>query len=290
MIQGFVESAVRDYEARLIQRQKEAAEAAQREEERQRLLAEEEARRKKEEEERKAKVVEEEERMKREKEESEARERICALEKVKEIAEQDPAFLEASGLQVSATRTTYPAVDGGKCERCMNRNLVCLGLAGKTCKECARLHCTCSNNATRMRPHFFFLIFLLNVLLACKVSDEPDTADVEGPKPGERPKPRRTRQSPTRSTTSSSAAKRKVKFDDDDDAPDSNVTTRVSKRAKVSHDEGSLLSRAEAAEVVAMVTMELQGIQDALDRTQEALAHFTSRANGKRRVAIKGSS
>ena len=159
MIQGFVESAVRDYEARLIQRQKEAVEAAQREEERQRLLAEEEARRKKEEEERKAKVVEEEERMKREKEESEARERIRALEKVKEIAEQDPAFLEASGLQVSATRTTYPAVDGGKCERCMNRNLVCLGLAGKTCKECARLHCACSNNATRMRPHFFILYF-----------------------------------------------------------------------------------------------------------------------------------
>jgi hypothetical protein len=136
---------------------------------------------------------------------------------------------------------------------------------------------------------FFYFIFLLNVLLARKVSDEPDTADVEGPKAGERPKPRRTRQSPTRSTTSSSAAKRKVKFDDDD-APDSNVTTRVSKRAKVSHDEGSLLSRAEAAEVVGMVAMELQGIQDALDRTREALAHFTSRANGKRRVAIKGSS
>lgn len=121
------------------------------------------------------------------------------------------------------------------------------------------------------------------------MSDEPDTADVEGPKPGERPKPRRTRQSPTRSTASSSAAKRKVKFDDDD-APESNVTTRVSKRAKVSHDEGSLLSRAEAAEVVGTVAMELQSIQDALDRTREALAHFTSRANGKRRVAIKGSS
>ena len=54
MIQGFVESAVQDYEACLIQRQKEVAEAAQREEERQRLHAEEEARRKKEEEERKA--------------------------------------------------------------------------------------------------------------------------------------------------------------------------------------------------------------------------------------------
>ena len=121
------------------------------------------------------------------------------------------------------------------------------------------------------------------------MSDEPDTADVEGPKPGERPKPRRTRQSPAQSTASSSAAKRKVKFNEDD-ALESNVTTCISKRAKVSHDEDSLLSRAEAAEVVGTVAMELQSIQDALDRTQEALAHFTSRANGKRRVAIKGSS
>ena len=216
MIQGFVESAVQDYEAHIIQRQKEAAEAAQKEEERQRLLAEEEARRKK----------EEEERMKREKEESEVRERIRMLEKVKEIAEQDPAFLEASSL---------------------------------------------------------------HVLPARKVLDKPDTSNVEGPKPSEGPKPRQPRQSPTWSTTSSSTAKRKMKFDDDT-APESNVTTCVSKRTKVSHDGDCLLSRAEAVEVVGTVAMELQSIQDALDRTQEVLVHFTSQANGKRRVAIKGSS
>ena len=98
----------------------------------------------------------------------------------------------------------------------------------------------------RYETRFYYLLFLLNVLPAHKVLDEPDTAKVERPKPGERPKPRRTRQSPTRSTASSSAAKRKVKFDEDD-APESNVTTRISKRAKVSHDEDSLLSRAEAA-------------------------------------------
>ena len=80
-----------------------------------------------------------------------------------------------------------------------------------------------------------------------------------------------------------------VKFDNDDTL-ESNVTTHVSKRAKVSHDEDSLLSRAEAVEVVRTVTMELQSIQDALNRTWEALAHFTFRANGRRRVAIKGSS
>ena len=120
------------------------------------------------------------------------------------------------------------------------------------------------------------------------MSDKLDTANVKGPKPGKCPKPRRTRQFPTRSTASSSAAKRKVKFDND--APESNVTTHISKRAKVSHDEDSLLSRAEVVEVVGTVAMELQSIQDALDRTREALAHFTSQANGKQRVAIKGSS
>ena len=121
----------------------------------------------------------------------------------------------------------------------------------------------------------FYFIFLLNVPPARKVSDEPDTTDVEGPKPGEGPKPRQTRQSPAQSTASSSAAKRKVKFNEDD-APESNITTRISKRAKVSHDEDSLLSKAEAVEVVGTVTMELQSIQDALNRTREALAHFTS--------------
>ena len=138
MIQGFVESAVWDYEAHIIQQQKEAAEAAQREEEHQRFLAEEEARRKK----------KEEERMMREKEESKARERIRLREKVKEIAEQDPTFLVLSGLQVSTPHTTYLTVDSGKCERCMSHNLVCLGITGKTCTECARLHCTCSNKTS----------------------------------------------------------------------------------------------------------------------------------------------
>ena len=121
--------------------------------------------------------------MKREKEESEARERICMLEKVREIAEQDPAFLEASGLQVSAPRTTYLAVDGGKCERCMNRNLVGLGITRKTCKECARLHCTCSNNATRMRPHVSILYFYSTSLqlARCRMNWTPPMSKVPSP-------------------------------------------------------------------------------------------------------------
>ena len=66
-----------------------------------------------------------------------------------------------------------------------------------------------------------------------------------------------------------------MKFNEDD-ASESNVTTHISKRAKVLHDKDSLLSRAEVVEVVRTVVMELQSIQDALDRTREALAHFTS--------------
>jgi hypothetical protein len=135
------------------------------------------------------------------------------------------------------------------------------------------------------------ILYLLNLLPARKgSSDEPDITIVERPKPGERPRPRRARQSPARSTASSSVGKRKaVKFDGDD-APESNVATRASKRAKVSDDEDPLLSRAEAAELIGLVVMELEGMQNALDRTREALAHFTSRANGKRRVIIKASS
>jgi hypothetical protein len=146
MIQGFVESAIREYEALVRRRQQDAAEAAQKEQERQRVLAEEEAMRKKEEEERKAKVAEEEARRKREEAERHAKLRAGLIVKVKELAERDPDFLAQSGLQVASPRTTYPAVDGGKCDKCMTRNVVCLGVAGKTCTECARLHYACSNN------------------------------------------------------------------------------------------------------------------------------------------------
>jgi hypothetical protein len=156
MIQGFVESAIRDYEALVLRRQQEAAEAAQKEQERQRLLAEEEARKKREEEERKAKVAEEEARMKREEEEK----WLGLIVKVKQLAERDPDFLALSGLQLSSPRTTYPAVDGGKCEKCMSRNVVCLGVAGKTCAECARLHYACSNN-TGTRTIFILFYFIL---------------------------------------------------------------------------------------------------------------------------------
>lgn len=63
--------------------------------------------------------------------------------------------------------------------------------------------------------------------------------------------------------------------------PESNIAMHVSKRVNVSDDEDSLLSRAEAAELVRMVAMELQNIQNALNRTQEALVNFTSWANSK---------
>ena len=63
--------------------------------------------------------------------------------------------------------------------------------------------------------------------------------------------------------------------------PMSNITTHVSKRAKVSDDKDSFLSRAEVAKLIGMVVMELQSIQNALDRTWESLVNFTSQANGK---------
>ena len=62
-----------------------------------------------------------------------------------------------------------------------------------------------------------------------------------------------------------------VKFDKN--TLELNVPTPASKRAKVSDDEESLLSRAEVAK--------LKGIKNALDRTQEALVNFASWDNGK---------
>ena len=92
---------------------------------------------------------------------------------------------------------------------------------------------------------------------------------------------------PAWSTASSSAAKQKA---DSDNAPESNIASHVSKRIKVSDNEDLPLSRAEAAGLVRTVMMELQSIQNALDRTWDALVKFTSQVSGKQRVIIKGSS
>ena len=239
---------------------------------------EEEVRKKREEEERKVKVVEEEARMKRETEEREAKEWVDLVNRLKEMAEWDPAFLVESGLQVSSPYTTYLAVDGSKCKKCRTCNAVCIGVTKKTCTEGVRLHDSCSNNNS-MKNHISFILILLNVLPGHKGSlGEPDTANVGCAKPGKHPRPRHTRQSPARSTTFSSTFKWKViKFDEDNDL-ESNVTR---KRAKVSNDKDLLLSRAEVVELVRTVVMELQSIQNALNGTQEALANFTSQASGK---------
>ena len=216
MIQGFVESAIWDYQALLIQQQKEVVEAAQREEEHQRLLTEEEARKKREEEERKAKVEEEEVRIKREKEESEAREQLGLVEKIKEMAEQDPTFLAFSSLQVSAPCTTYLAIDGSKCKKCMSCNVVHWSHWEDLHRVCQVALCMLQQEHP-FETTFYYFLFLLNVLPACKdMSDKPDTTNLKHPKPSKCPRPHCTRQSPTRSTTSSSAAKQKVKFDEDD--------------------------------------------------------------------------
>ena len=44
--------------------------------------------------------------------------------------------------------TTYPAVTGGKCTRCAERSLVCVGISGNACKACAIVHAACSNTGT----------------------------------------------------------------------------------------------------------------------------------------------
>ena len=88
--------------------------------------------------------------------------------------------------------------------------------------------------------------------------------------------------------SSNSAAKRKAnKVQDEANDPVEAGSSR--KKAKMEIDN-KLLSRAEAAEIIGQVVIELEGIQGALNHTRDTLALFTARANGKRRVTLRASS
>jgi hypothetical protein len=100
-----------------------------------------------------------------------------------------------------------------------------------------------------------------------------------------KPKPRRAR--PT-AASSNSAAKRKANKVEDE-AGDPAEAGPSKKKAKTDRDD-DLLSRADAAELIGQVAMELEGIQGALNRTRDTLGLFTARANGKRRVTLRASS
>ena len=149
VVQEFVERAFHAYKGAVRQRERDAIEAAQREEERQRVLAEADLRRKREEE--KARLAEEE---------AAQKQKAALLDMVKELAAKDPDALVEAGLRVVSSKvsarfpltpgrqsTTYPAVAAGQCDSCQAKGVVCVGTAGKACRECLRLHYACSNNA-----------------------------------------------------------------------------------------------------------------------------------------------
>ena len=158
LIQEFVEAAFHTYQEVVQKRERDAVEAARKEAERQRLLAEDDARRKQEEEE--VRLAEAE---------AARKEKAAILDKVKELAAKDPDALAEAGLRVVSPHsvtlnfpltyrqqsTTYPAVTSGKCDYCMTRGIVCVGMAGKACKECTRLHYACSNNSGKSQ-HFIY--------------------------------------------------------------------------------------------------------------------------------------
>jgi len=104
-------------------------------------------------------------------------------------------------------------------------------------------------------------------------------------------KPRRNKAVTLPSTAASSsvparASKRKVVKIEDDDDGDSIGSGSSRKKARIMADEG-LLSRSDAAELIGRVAMEVEAVQDSLNRVWELLGDFAGQANGKKRVTIK---
>lgn len=104
-------------------------------------------------------------------------------------------------------------------------------------------------------------------------------------------KPRRNKAVTLPSTAASSsvparASKRKVVKIEDDDDGDSIGSGSSRKKARIMADEG-LLSRSDAAELIGRVAMEVEAVQDSLNRVRELLGDFAGQANGKKRVTIK---
>ena len=50
-------------------------------------------------------------------------------------------------------RTTYLAIDGGKCNQCTKKGEICTGIAGRSCDLCAKLHSSCSNSGKFYFPY-----------------------------------------------------------------------------------------------------------------------------------------
>lgn len=131
--------------------------------------------------------------------------------------------------------------------------------------KCVRLHYLCSNN-TGMRNHISFHFILLNIPPGHRgLSGELDTTNVKHAKPSECPRLCHAKKSPTWSSA--------IKFNKDN-APESDVTR---KRAKVSDDEDPSFHELRLWTVM----IELQRIQNALNRTWEVLANFTLQGGGK---------
>ena len=167
-------------------------------------------------------------------------------------------------------RTTYPAVDGGKCDQCAKKGETCTGIAGRSCYPCARLHSSCSNSGKFYFPyHWKFTTALFIVVRKPRKS----TSAIQSKAQNRHPK-----------APAASSSKRKVNDvgEDEDEITDDISSSASRKKAKMTDDDA--LSRSDAAEFIGELLMEIEGMKTTFNHVREMLANFAARANGRRRI------
>lgn len=162
----------------------------------------------------------------------------------------------------------------------MTKGEVCVGVAGKSCQECYRLHLGCSNTS-ESAIYIWFLVVFINIADSVRKAKAEPSGTLGDPAKGKGRKAKAPTVPLTANSKAAAAPLRKKRGADEDEA-DSIGSSASCKKIKTD----DLLSRAEAAELVGGVVMQLETVQQALDQVRASLAQFAGKANGKRRVSI----
>jgi hypothetical protein len=160
-------------------------------------------------------------------------------------------------------RTTYPAIDGGKCDQCMKKGEICTGIAGRSCDPCAKLHSSCSNSSKFYFPyHWTFTTALFIVVQKPRKS----TSAIQSKAQNRHPKA---------SVASSSKCKVNDVREDEDENADEISSSASCKKANTTDDDA--LSRSDEAEFIGELLIEIEGMKTTFDRVCNMLANFSAR-------------
>jgi hypothetical protein len=166
-------------------------------------------------------------------------------------------------------RTTYPAINGRKCNQCAKKGKICTGIAGRSCDPCAKLHSSCSNSGKFYFPYHWKLTTALLIVVR---KPRKSTSNVQSKAQNHHPKA---------STALSSKRKMNDVREDEDENADEIGSSASRKKAKTTDDDA--LSRSDVAEFIGEL-MEIEGMKTTFNCVRNMLANFVARANGKRHI------